>query len=368
MDIKSIISSPFFYFLIGFLIASIFYKAYQLWLKKKSIGHSQVMGKDGSNNKIENCSNAGSDFNTEIENTKDLTNQKQDLRSKPSEKNFSGQLNETNSEQDLVKKSTSSFYAEAFVTSGPRKEQRQGEELGEDTCGFVQMGGKILFWILDGESQREYIRTKDNLEIFSSRLMAQLLTSFFPVVFSENIYTTPNEVLQESMKRLCAEWKKKSQMYNMEYFRKSSLCCTTVLLGILDSEGHLKVNRIGDSKAIIFQNRYKYLDSELSKKPDDEKNLGQFFSARLDEGNQLRLFSYEGPLEGKAVKGEEYEFDNVQTVLSYSDGVNNHIAEKLMRLNDGGISSIRETIFQMPQTFQDDKSLLLIRKMDYNSR
>lgn len=250
------------------------------------------------------------------------------------------------------------FYSEVMVTAGPRKRLDRDVAFGEDTCGIVQASDKILFWLLDGTSDQEYLYdSSGEIELFSSRLMVQSISKALPNVFKDHREINAQELTQRAITKVANDWVGRYGSYGILKEGKSLKCSTTLIVGTLDIKGNLDAFIVGDSKLLLFD-----INQEC-KLPIENTGSNQDFIAEVSN-NRLSLFTGRNDKDireqGALGSGRHIEVSNVWSIICHSDGISERRSQIMQKKREKGFSNVRDALSKIPVNTKDDKSLLIV--------
>jgi hypothetical protein len=277
---------------------------------------------------------------------------------------------EVEKQQEQLKKAPSLYFDfEALLTAGPRKKPIDGQmfdaDLGEDACGFVLKNEQVLFWLLDGTSDKDDIRNPANHQsYFSSRLLAQSIAGRLKSVIKPGTTEPIDELVLMIADQVKDNWL--SYINALPDVEKSLLvvaikqskfleCATTIIISQVSLNGQLTVYRSGDSKLFVYTGeggRLKLLKSPLATK-HDESNDRLFFRLLVNSDNTFNIV-FNHPL------FEILHLQNVQTVIACSDGVGKLTEEALQYQYPDNPDKLRAEITKQVQATADDKSLCIL--------
>ncbi|MEO5891041.1 MAG: hypothetical protein ABIQ31_12350 [Ferruginibacter sp.] len=271
---------------------------------------------------------------------------------------------------------------EIILSAGPRKDTGNNDtELGEDIAGSVSLPGKTYFWILDGTSESFLIKGSDTKQeesgyeeshIFSSRLLAQSIGHFI----QKNIYNYDpaemplDKLLTAAGKYVAEEWEKR--LNNEPAEKKEAileaigkgfkpLCSTTAIVGCFYDDGHLFALRTGDSKIFPF------------KKSGSELTLFKNFKFTADptgENDRIAFrLDYDEPSKAFIIKHNTPKWltqsaGEIQSVFAFTDGIGRITEAQLSSDNPGIVEMIRQNIARIPQKTHDDKTLIILERIN----
>jgi hypothetical protein len=261
--------------------------------------------------------------------------------------------------------STNPFLCELHLSAGPRKSVRD-PDLGEDVAGFRIQNDFVLFWLLDGTSDLNILRTPNEVEFFSSRLLAQLIAYHVKTAFDGHYELTDLHLLwDKAIQAAQIELQNKIQnmmaglpdAFQQKIIRKSYNIGTVGIIGVLNTHGELKAIRIGDSSLHAVKKDGTFAPPTLSQNPR-EKDDTQFMSLFIDydEYNQLTPF-----LKTTKTRRTQAEFKDIQKVVVHCDGIGG-MTQRYMQsvLSKMPYSDFMKETSQTPQKTRDDKSFLFI--------
>ena len=290
----------------------------------------------------------------------------------------------TGQNEPVINKSNANAYfvCELMMTAGPRKDDFEDVDLGEDVCGCISDSNEAMVWVLDGTSDADRMtRGKDTAEIkeiimhqhnereyFSSRLLAQSIGNKLRKSFIEKNKNPLKEVVWQIVNEVKADWQKTidelsaADKNNLNKVMKEKItiqCSTTVLIAKLSIDGALSAYRCGDSKMLLFENKgpneIDLLQTELEEK-SEENNDRIFFSLQLNKNNgDIGFFSNQDNLKDKPIAGT-----NINTVISFSDGIGINTLHLLKEQYKNNPELIRKELMYQLQGTEDDKSICFI--------
>ena len=255
--------------------------------------------------------------------------------------------------------------ADILISAGPRKSQKD-TELGEDVAGTVLTPNQITFWVLDGTSDSDIIHTEKGSELLSSRLLALSLGATLHQLAqkhptAQSLFTAALESVTEHLQEQLEQQRSRLEQFvatqpsGLHHWQVS----TTVLLGTLSVNGSVNLLRVGDSKALCFDEEFQLIESHIGEKPES-KALGRLY-ARLNHNpsNAETPFSITLiPLTSEQV--HLASADGVRRVIAFSDGVG-PATEQYLRLMLGrqAYSNFLAGVGRTPNRTFDDKTLVL---------
>jgi hypothetical protein len=285
------------------------------------------------------------------------------------------------------------FVCELMMTAGPRKDDFEDVDLGEDVCGCISNSNEAIVWVLDGTSDADRkarvnnssvddeIPTSDkkSLVYFSSRLLAQSIGNKIKKSFAKKTTESLKEIVKKIITEVKEDWQKtfdelpaddKKELVETVKHKSVIQCSTTVLVARLSINGELTAYRVGDSKMLVFENTalngIRLVETELQEK-SDEKNDRIFFSLQLNKSDQSIRFVSNIDEDDKPKKDEEerpkYQTaseKNISTIIYFSDGVGIKTQAYLKEEYKNNPESVRKEIIYQNQATEDDKSICFI--------
>lgn len=265
------------------------------------------------------------------------------------------------------------FFAETFVSAGPRKlysdDKSEGDiDLGEDIAGFLVGGNYSAFWVLDGTSGQDrlnHIEDRIKLgergdEYFSSRLLAQNIAwNLHSLIKKYGLSNSSFKLLKEAIKLTQIEWQQKiddlseiesNELKSILEERNMLMCSTTIVFGILGMNRELDVTISGDCTIATHP-----------KQIDLVKNNRRQSANLYMENNKVKVDFNEITKENSVVINES----NIEKVVAMSDGISK-TTQKWIASNaniDVTNPQIRESLSRLKQKTQDDKSITIIQIM-----
>lgn len=255
----------------------------------------------------------------------------------------------------IINGASTVIYAEGFITAGPRKNKDQRDALGDDTCGFMLLNNRLLFWVLDGTSGLDKIRDqKTGREIFSSRVLAQSIANKFPDVFLRAEHAPIEQLAEQAILAAQKDWSTILQKSQVDWgLRKDFQFGTTLIVGVLNKEGELDAYRIGDSSLAAFNQKGKLLESASFYGKTSVRD-NQFFVLKKDTQGVFKV--QKNIAQGERIHGRDVDF-----LTCFSDGVNNTIVKKIQHHSISKLEELRSLIYNTSQNSEDDKSLILAK-------
>jgi len=276
--------------------------------------------------------------------------------------------------------------AEILSSSGPRKNTDGNDtELGEDVGGIISLPECTYFWVLDGTSDSSIIKypsdqqtiayTENSIEeyhVFSSRLLAQSLSAFISkniITYSEK-YGSFIELLDAAKHHLSDELanrindekpEKKDKIIKQLQSGYVLTCSATVIIGVLLKNGKMDTIRLGDSKVFPFtkdENGLKLIkDYKFINEPIDENSRIIFKVEYNEASNNFTLKS-------NSLKCAKDEAEEVFTLLAFTDGIGKITQMQLKMDVPNIVDKVLENIAKVPQKTFDDKTLIVIKRLE----
>jgi hypothetical protein len=261
------------------------------------------------------------------------------------------------------------FDFEALLTAGPRKKPLNGQmfdaDLGEDACGFVLENENVLFWLLDGTSDKDDIRNSANHQgYFSSRLLAQSIAGRLKSVIKPGSSRSMDQMVLLIADQVKENWL--SYIEALPHVEKAALvmaikqskfleCATTIIIAQINLNRQLTVYRSGDSKMFLYTmegGKLQLMQSPLASK-NENSNDRLFFRLLINDDESFNIV-FNHPI------FEIVQRQNVQTVIVCSDGVGKLTEEFLQYEYTDNPDAIREEITKQVQGTADDKSICIL--------
>jgi hypothetical protein len=268
------------------------------------------------------------------------------------------------------------FDFEALLTAGPRKKPVNGQmfdaDLGEDACGFVLGNENVLFWLLDGTSDKDDIRNSANHQgYFSSRLLAQSIAGRLKSVIKPGSPKSMDQMVLMIADQVKENWL--SYIEALSDVEKVALamaikqskfleCATTIIIAQITLNGQLTVYRSGDSKMFLYTmegGKLQLMQSPLASK-NENSNDRLFFRLLINDDESFNIV-FNHPI------FEIVQRQNVQTVIVCSDGIGKLTEEFLTYEYTGNPDAIRAEITKQVQATADDKSLCILNIRESSS-
>lgn len=292
-----------------------------------------------------------------------------------------------------------------LVSPGPRKDKDCDTELGEDASGVLNTPKGSFFWVLDGTSespdildtQQEYNHvppdkkgswglptifpknvdteeqaqkiTENKYNIFSSRILAQLLSNNIAKVLKEKdeqFGSSLSGVLEEAVRLSIvkvterinnAKFSKDIIRKTIEQVKNNSApyCSTTVLFGYLSKTGRLQYLNLGDSEVFSFSKEGEKFNFHGLTENNNPSRLFVYF--KLEDESKLRIDA-----NSYHEKIKIYEKKDVDLLVAFSDGLGQSKAPL-------GVSPERvlSVISFAEQLTFDDKSLVMLERNSISS-
>lgn len=264
-----------------------------------------------------------------------------------------------------------SFHIESFVSAGPRKtfidEVKEGDvDLGEDITGFLVAKNTAAFWVMDGTSGQDILKSKDDRlqhnekEYFSSRLLAQNIAwNLHQVIRGYGLKRSSFELLNKAIEMTREDWQETIDNLNKEdrealhdilTKRRMVTCSTTIAFGILSIDKKLNLTISGDCVVITHPN---------TKEQDIPDNKRRQTAIILLENNEIKLDFNMPNKENCTIIYES----GIEKVVAMSDGISKITQEWIASNPDIDFldTKTRETLAKRKQNTQDDKSLTIVQ-------
>ena len=275
-----------------------------------------------------------------------------------------------------------------LISAGPRKDTLgKDTELGEDVAGTISGPYQTFFWLLDGTSDSTSLKiskyfhdeNNDKIEelshVFSSRLLAQQLGEYFQEhierCFQEG--KKLDEILIEAKLKILENWvdrlnnhlspEEKGPIFEMIKKGFKPTCSTTILIGMLNHDGHLYSLRSGDSKILVFDNIngicHLKENTWFAQDPTDEYDRIAFRLYLGEEGNKLQIKTNDQNCKDEMVQ-------NVDSAFIFTDGIGRITESQLKTFhpNLDMTEQVRKTIGMINQKTYDDKTLIVLKRIN----
>lgn len=260
------------------------------------------------------------------------------------------------------------FIAELLMTAGPRKEK--DGELGEDACGLVIRSNACYFWLADGTSESALLEDQKRRIQFSSRRLAQELSSVFrqstvdhPDLAERLDNSTPviAELLRSCLTTVLDRWNvhlaetlKSDQGWLDQAFlpemAPSRDFSTTFLCGGLTRNGNLQAACYGDSPFTARSEEQFTVFRPLNYR---------FFVRLLKQGSSYLFVS------SKEFEIQTIDLTDVSVVVAGTDGAGNVFELIQSQGSTCPFRELRHRINLFRPNTHDDKSLCIISLEDY---
>ncbi|MCB2380446.1 protein phosphatase 2C domain-containing protein [Hymenobacter sp. BT635] len=251
--------------------------------------------------------------------------------------------------------------AELLLSAGPRKSTRD-TELGEDVTGTVLTSERIVFWVLDGTSDTVVISSSQGRDLLSSRLFCLAISAALHQLAHryEDTHQLAKAAFDAAIQQLRNHLEEHQAVFKSFVEKEQQTphwdVSTTMLLGILSKTGELDLFRIGDSKAICFDDTKQVVSTPIDQKPASI-GLGRVY-ARLVRGEPMTLELYAPDRSEQLHRGHA---SGVRRVIAFSDGIGPGTEQYLQRmLGQRTYGQFHDGLSRTPNKTYDDKALVLV--------
>ncbi len=264
-----------------------------------------------------------------------------------------------------TEKETLSFMVEGLMASGPRKADKNetNEDLGEDTCGFVELGDWLYTWVLDGESDSIAIKSNEGKILFNSRTLTQDIG--FALAKNIKDIVNPNVLIKEkqeehlydlfsiALEQVLAKWNERINEVNlMDKYDNNPYYGSTLIFSCLNKKtNELYAFRLGDSLLITY---------------DDNGNAIEQGEAFYSKQRKSAMYlGFENNHFSKSILelNKDYQMgkiENVNSMILFSDGLYTKKKEiegmKNLEQEENWLEEFKHRTFA-----RDDKSLLRVQ-------
>lgn len=244
------------------------------------------------------------------------------------------------------------LFVNALISQGKRKNVQNDRELGEDNCGFLQLGDYLFTWVLDGESDGEPISI-ENEDLFSARIFTQDIGTYLPnsIMESDLNQIDLNKIALTAINEVVDHWQQKLEHYP-EFSRSNVYYGTTIVISCYSKlTKELKVLRIGDSILFPFNKQDQLIDSLCSNLETPPKST----YIRIQSGHVRATFEKNtDSLITESIAG-------VKTFFLFSDGLSKR-AKELMEVNlNGDLNELLPQFMKKDYKNPDDKAMVFVQ-------